>query len=150
MIKLIAETAWHHEGDFIFMRDLVTRICENSNADIVKFHITLDLEEYMNKDHDAYKTLKSWMFSETEWEELICIVRENNKEIMLLLNDIKAIEFAKKAIEIKLPMQPGDVPITYADIDDLYEYIGFKPTTSIEDGISKFVDWYKHKPQHED
>jgi len=96
MTKLIAETAWHHEGDFIFMRDLVTRICENSNADIVKFHITLDLEEYMNKDHDAYKTLKSWMFSEAEWEELICIVRENNKEIMLLLNDIKAIEFAKK------------------------------------------------------
>jgi N,N'-diacetyllegionaminate synthase len=48
MIKLIAETAWHHEGDFIFMKDLVARICENSNADVVKFHITLDLDEYMS------------------------------------------------------------------------------------------------------
>jgi len=96
MIKLIAETAWHHEGDFIFMKDLVTKICQNSNADIVKFHISLDLDEYMSKDHEAYETLKSWMLSESNWEELICIVRENNKELMLLLNDTKAVEFSKK------------------------------------------------------
>ena len=96
MIKLIAETAWHHEGDFIFMKDLVTKICQNSNADVVKFHITLDLDEYMSKDHDAYETLKSWMLNESDWEELIGIVRENNKELMLLLNDTKAIEFSKR------------------------------------------------------
>jgi len=96
MIKLIAETAWHHEGDFIFMKDLVTKICQNSNADVVKFHITLDLDEYMSKDHDAYETLKSWMLNESDWEELIGIVRENNKELMLLLNDTKAVEFSKK------------------------------------------------------
>jgi len=96
MIKLIAETAWHHEGDFIFMKDLVTKICQNSNADVVKFHITLDLDEYMSKDHDAYETLKSWMLSESDWEELIDIVRENNKELMLLLNDTKAVEFSKR------------------------------------------------------
>jgi N,N'-diacetyllegionaminate synthase len=96
MIKLIAETAWHHEGDFIFMKDLVTKICQNSNADVVKFHITLDLDEYMSKDHDAYETLKSWMLNESDWEELIGIVRDNNKELMLLLNDTKAVEFSKK------------------------------------------------------
>lgn len=96
MNKLIAETAWHHEGDFTFMKDLVTNICENSRADIVKFHITLDLDEYMSRDHDAYKTLKSWIFSSENWEELISIVRKNNKELMLLLNDIKAVDFAKQ------------------------------------------------------
>jgi len=96
MIKLIAETAWHHEGDFRFMKDLVTKICQNSDTDIVKFHITLDLDEYMSKDHEAYETLKSWMLSESNWDELICIVRENNKELMLLLNDTKAIAFSKK------------------------------------------------------
>jgi N,N'-diacetyllegionaminate synthase len=96
MIKLIAETAWHHEGDFIFMKDLVTKICQNSDVDIIKFHITLDLDEYMSSDHEAYVTLKSWMLSESNWEELIYIVRENNKELMLLLNDTKAIEFSKK------------------------------------------------------
>ena len=96
MTKLIAETAWHHEGDYIFMKNLVTRICEKSTADIIKFHITLDLDEYMSKDHAAYETLKSWMFSSKQWEELIGIVRKNGKELMLLLNDTKAIEFAKK------------------------------------------------------
>jgi len=96
MIKLIAETAWHHEGDFIFMKDLVTKICQNSDVDIIKFHITLDLDEYMSSDHEAYVTLKSWMLSESNWEELIYIVRENNKELMLLLNDTKAVEFSKK------------------------------------------------------
>ena len=96
MIKLIAETAWHHEGDYVFMKNLVTNICELSKADIVKLHITLDLDEYMSKDHNAYETLKSWMFSEDQWQELIGIVRNNGKELMLLLNDTKAIEFAKK------------------------------------------------------
>ena len=96
MTKLIAETACHHEGDYPFMKELVTRICETSNADIVKFHITLDLDEYMSKDHDAYKTLTSWMLSAKQWEELIGIVRNNGKELMLLLNDTKAINFASK------------------------------------------------------
>ena len=96
MIKIIAETAWHHEGDFAFMKNLVTKICKESEVDIVKFHITLDLDEYMSKDHDAYEMLKSWMLSENDWEELITIVKRNEKELMLLLNDTKAVEFAKK------------------------------------------------------
>jgi len=96
MTKLIAETAWHHEGDYVFMKQLVTRICETSSVDIVKLHITLDLDEYMSKDHDSYETLKSWMLSAKQWEELIGIVRKNGKELMLLLNDTKAIDFASK------------------------------------------------------
>lgn len=42
-----------------------------------------------------------------------------------------------------LPIQPGDVPITYADVDDLYKSVGFKPSTSIEKGIDEFVKWYR-------
>ena len=41
-------------------------------------------------------------------------------------------------------MQAGDVPITYADVDDLIADIGFKPSTTIEQGIEKFVEWYKN------
>ena len=57
---------------------------------------------------------------------------------------IEAIEAAmsKKAVKNMLPMQSGDVPLTYADIDDLVDEYGFNPSTSIEQGISKFVDWY--------
>jgi UDP-glucuronate 4-epimerase len=43
-----------------------------------------------------------------------------------------------------LPMQPGDVLATYADIDDLNDYTGFKPTTSLDEGIQSFVNWYKN------
>ncbi len=68
-----------------------------------------------------------------------------NNQPITLRRFITAIEDAcgKKAQENLLPMQAGDVPITYADIDELVEDIGFKPETSIEEGIDKFVDWYK-------
>lgn len=40
-------------------------------------------------------------------------------------------------------MQAGDVPVTYADVDDLIWDVGFKPDTSIREGIGKFIEWYK-------
>lgn len=48
-----------------------------------------------------------------------------------------------EAVKNLLPMQDGDVPATYADVDDLVKDVGFKPATSIEDGIQSFVDWYR-------
>jgi UDP-glucuronate 4-epimerase len=42
-----------------------------------------------------------------------------------------------------MDLQPGDVPATYADIDDLTADVGFKPETPLEEGIRRFVDWYK-------
>jgi UDP-glucuronate 4-epimerase len=49
----------------------------------------------------------------------------------------------KKAKRELLPMQPGDVPATYADIDDLMRDVDFRPVTSIADGIARFVAWYR-------
>ena len=49
----------------------------------------------------------------------------------------------KKAEKNLLPMQPGDVPETYADVDDLAEDVDFKPATPIEKGIKRFVEWYR-------
>jgi UDP-glucuronate 4-epimerase len=68
-----------------------------------------------------------------------------NNQPVSLRRFITAIETAcgKKAKENLLPMQAGDVPVTFADVDELIADIGFKPSTSIEDGIAKFVDWYK-------
>lgn len=62
-----------------------------------------------------------------------------------LLRFIEVIEecVGKKAIKNLLPMQPGDVPATCADVDDLMRDVGFKPDTPIEVGIRKFVDWYR-------
>ncbi|MEA1988685.1 MAG: NAD-dependent epimerase [Pseudomonadota bacterium] len=68
-----------------------------------------------------------------------------NNQPVTLRRFITAIETAcgKKAKENLLPMQSGDVPITYAEVDDLISDTGFKPATSIEDGIGQFVEWYR-------
>lgn len=49
----------------------------------------------------------------------------------------------KRAVKNFLPMQPGDLAATSANVDDLYEAVGFRPATAIEDGLARFVDWYK-------
>lgn len=60
-------------------------------------------------------------------------------QLIAVLENCLGIE-AKKEF---LPMQPGDVPETYADIDELAHEVGFSPRTAIEDGVAKFVAWYK-------
>ena len=52
-------------------------------------------------------------------------------------------KIGKEAKKVYMDMQPGDVLRTYADVSDLEKTIGFKPSTSIEDGLEKFVKWYK-------
>jgi UDP-glucuronate 4-epimerase len=49
----------------------------------------------------------------------------------------------KKAEMNMLPLQLGDVPDTYADVQDLVKDVDYKPNTSVEDGIANFVKWYK-------
>lgn len=68
----------------------------------------------------------------------------NNKPVELM-SFIEAMEDALgvKARKNFLPMQPGDVQETYADIDDLSEAVGFRPTTELRDGVARFVRWYR-------
>lgn len=68
-----------------------------------------------------------------------------NNQSVSLRRFITAIESScgKKAKENLLPMQAGDVPATFANIEELTTDTGFRPSTSIEDGISQFVRWYK-------
>jgi UDP-glucuronate 4-epimerase len=48
----------------------------------------------------------------------------------------------KKALRNYMDLQPGDVPATYANVDDLVRDVGFKPSTNIETGIERFIAWY--------
>lgn len=68
----------------------------------------------------------------------------NNKSVRLL-DFIEAIEqsFGKKAERIMMPMQPGDVERTWADVSDLIRDYDYQPDTSIKEGVRSFVDWYK-------
>ena len=67
-----------------------------------------------------------------------------NNNPVKLMDFIEAIEnkLGRKIDKNLMPIQPGDVQITYADVSDLVEDLGYKPSTPIQEGINKFVDWY--------
>jgi len=132
-MKLIAETSWHHEGDFNFMKDLL-RALINSKVDIIKMHITLDFDEYMDKSHPLYKDLKKWLFSEEEWKELIDTVKKGGKELLLLLNDTKSVELAKE-------IRPQYIEVHSVCLNDIFllekikEFLKENPNTKIVIGV---------------
>ena len=68
-----------------------------------------------------------------------------NHKPVALMRVIELLEQAlgKKAEKHLQPLQPGDVPATYADVDDLVKHVAFKPDTPIEVGIRRFVEWYR-------
>ena len=68
-----------------------------------------------------------------------------NNNSVALEHFITVIEqcLGRKAKRNFLPLQPGDVPNTYADVDDLIRDVGFKPSTPIEEGVQAFIDWYR-------
>ena len=72
------------------------------------------------------------------------IYNVGNNATVELIRFIEIIEekLGRKAIKNFLPMQEGDVPEALADVDDLMKEIDFKPSTSIEEGVGKFIDWY--------
>jgi len=70
-------------------------------------------------------------------------IGNNNPVELLHLIEVIEETLGKKAEKILLPLQPGDVPATYADVDDLVRDVGFKPATSIEEGVGRFVAWYR-------
>ena len=70
-----------------------------------------------------------------------------NNQPVELMRMIETLENAlgMKAEKVMLPMQPGDVPATYADVADLEREVGFRPRTGIEDGLGRFVRWYRNE-----
>jgi UDP-glucuronate 4-epimerase len=70
-------------------------------------------------------------------------IGNNNKEKLLRYIEVLENCLGRKADKNFMPMQPGDVPATYANVDDLVRDLDYKPATTLEFGIGKFVDWYK-------
>ena len=116
------------ERDFTYIDDIV--------EGIVKL---IDKVPVANKDWDESRNDLSTSFAPYK------IYNIGNNQPVKLMRFINALEDAlgKEAEKIYVDMQPGDVIRTYADVSDLEKDIGFKPSTSIEEGIKKFVDWYK-------
>lgn len=92
------------------------------------------------KDHwDERKNARSDSFAPYK------IYNIGNNNPVQLMKFITTLEdkIGKKAEKIYMGMQPGDALVTYADVSELMKDTGFKPSTSIEDGLGRFVDWYK-------
>ncbi|MGJ4959465.1 NAD-dependent epimerase [Bradyrhizobium sp. HKCCYLRH2015] len=70
-------------------------------------------------------------------------IGNNHPEQLMDVITLLEKEFGRPAIREMLPMQPGDVEATYADVSDLERDIGFRPATSIADGIGRFAKWYR-------
>jgi len=70
-------------------------------------------------------------------------IGNNRPESVMHLVEILERCLGRKAVKELTPMQPGDVPATYADVDDLARDIGFAPQTPLETGVERFVEWYR-------
>lgn len=74
-----------------------------------------------------------------------CVFNIGNSQPVPLMTYIEALERALGITAVKnfLPMQAGDVPATFANTDELSQWIGFKPDTPVGVGVQRFVDWYR-------
>lgn len=70
-------------------------------------------------------------------------IGNNRPEQLLHVVEVLERTLGRSAIKELLPIEPGDVPATFADVDDLMRDVGFRPSTSIEDGIARFVRWFR-------
>ena len=98
--------------------------------------------------HHRPEPNKAWDGNDPDPATSYCpyrIYNIGNNQKVDLLRFIKVLEkcLGKEAKKNFLPMQPGDVPLTYADVDDLIRDVGFKPATPIEEGLKRFVAWYR-------
>jgi UDP-glucuronate 4-epimerase len=91
--------------------------------------------------HDGSNDKADTSASSVPWR--IYNIGNNNPEELTYVVSLLEKELGKAAIREMLPMQPGDVEATYADVKDLEQDIGFRPATQIEEGVARFVKWYR-------
>jgi UDP-glucuronate 4-epimerase len=117
----------HHKRDFTFVEDIaegVVRACERvAQAD----------PKWNSDNPDPSRSSAPFR-----------LYNIGNNSPVQLMRYIEVIEecLGRKAVKNFLPMQPGDVPETYADIDDLVRDVGYRPATPIETGVRRFVEWF--------
>lgn len=117
-----------HRRDFTYIDDIIEGIIR-----------ILDRPASQNKDWDSNNPNPA--ISSAPYR----VYNIGNNNPVELLDYIEALEksLGKKAEKELLPLQPGDVLDTYADIDDLVEQFGYKPSTSVKQGVENFAAWYK-------
>ncbi|MFW2095261.1 NAD-dependent epimerase [Acinetobacter sp. ULE_I057] len=118
----------NHTRDFTFISDIVEGVIRSSDQ------IAQPDPNWNSKNPDPSTSYAPFR-----------IFNIGNNNPVKLIEYIHAIEKAlgKEAILELLPLQPGDVPDTFADSSALEQMVGYKPSVSVEDGVKQFVDWYR-------
>ena len=116
-----------HKRDFTYVDDIVEGVVRTMD------HTAAPNEDWDPADPDPGTSRAPYR-----------IYNIGNQQPVELARYIEVIEecLGRKAEQNLLPLQPGDVPDTYADVQDLVDDVGYKPSTDIETGIRNFIDWY--------
>jgi UDP-glucuronate 4-epimerase len=116
-----------HRRDFTYVGDIVEGVVRTMD------HTATPNEDWDAADPDPGTSRAAYR-----------IYNIGNQQPVELMRYIEVLEdcLGKKAEKNLLPLQPGDVPDTYADASDLMNDVDYKPDTTIEVGIRNFVDWY--------
>lgn len=117
-----------HQRDFTYIDDIVEGVIRTLDK------VAASNPEWSGKEPDSATSKAPY--------RLYNIGSNNPCELLRYIEIIEEC-VGKKAEKNMLPMQPGDVLATYADVDALIEDVDYKPSTSIEDGVAKFVSWYR-------
>jgi UDP-glucuronate 4-epimerase len=117
-----------HQRDFTYIDDIVEGVIR-----------TADGIARPNPDWDGSKPA-----SDSSYAPYRIYNIGNNKPVQLM-EYIETLEkeLGKQAIKNELPLQAGDVPNTWADCSELVEEFGYRPNTSVKEGIRRFVEWYR-------
>lgn len=117
-----------HRRDFTYIDDIVEGVIR-----VLDKPATAN-PDWSGQEPDAASSRAPWR-----------VYNIGNHQPVELMDYIAAIEKAmgKEAEKELLPMQPGDVPDTYANVDELIEQFDYKPSTPVEEGVANFVQWYK-------
>ena len=116
-----------HRRDFTYIDDIVEGIIRTLD------NVAQPNADWSGKNPDPGTSKAPWR-----------VYNIGNQSPVELMDYIETLEkyLGKTAEKVLLPLQPGDVPDTYADVEALVQDVGYKPNTTIEQGIEKFVAWY--------
>ena len=118
----------HHRRDFTYIDDIVEGVVRTLD------HVARGNPDWSGEKPDPGTSRAPYR---------IYNIGSNNPVELSRFIEIIEERLGRKAEKNLLPLQAGDVPATYADVDALIEDVDYKPSTTVEDGIARFVDWYR-------
>lgn len=133
----IAETAFHHEGNVDFLNELVSHLVM-LDIQAVKFHLLLDVDDYMVSNHSAIQVIRDISISKNDWQNIFQSVKDAKKDIVALTNDLASLKYINQ-VQDEFPIAAIELHST--GLNDLFllrEAVHFKKTVMLGIGGSTF------------